>query len=685
MAAGVADGHAPDGDGDGYQAAAARQELDGGGDRLMLPRRPSSQRRMQLVAGCLGVVLATVVVAHFGGGGRRWGHAAAAAGLRAGGGSRPSVLDEAETQAKLLAEDGEACAQFEGFLKDDCMEKRTKERNAPKYWNADELRNGLWKTEKALADLEIRQYKHGKERDALHKAHEEKLDKFKQRMEVALTLIHQIQDEMGTRHSQLVERLKADIESTQARLKKYLDDGVEHVNGKVAILEERETALTERLLEMVEAQYQMLKEQAEQVHASEMAKDQNVHAFIAGVEVEQQAGDLRIEGLINATRAKFEEIKAREAEHYANLTTRKDQQVAKQAQDVVTAKSKIDTDVESLRADLSSTLTADKADIRSKLNAGWTEANESLAQLALDAEAAAAAIDSRLAVQTAAQTANNAEQDALIGTLESDLNIFNLTVFDEIIKMEGNASRFEQALAVAEDTIRGEQEAQKSEILAHINAAIAQVEQVHKTDKAKMNADVAYMKPRAAKVAKELQEAIAAIEEQRQQDLAFLTGKLAGNISNVNATYQQQHDAEKKKAEAAVQALASALGARRNEIEREDELRTKALGDRMTAYKATADSSNTDQGTRLEALRANFTAEAARRVAELLSLDQRAEAVRLSMEEARTRLLDEHSADMAEANMALSTTLDKLITDITDLLAQEVATSDGKNSEKSRM
>jgi hypothetical protein len=72
-------------------------------------------------------------------------------------------------------------------------------------------------------------------------------------------------------------------------------------------------------------------------------------------------------------------------------------------------------------------------------------------------------------------------------------------------------------------------------------------------------------------------------------------------------------------------------------------------------------------------------------VAELLSLDQRAEAVRLSMEEARTRLLDEHSADMAQANMALSTTLDKLITGITDLLAQEVATSDGTNSEKPRI
>jgi hypothetical protein len=45
-------------------------------------------------------------------------------------------------------------------------------------------------------------------------------------------------------------------------------------------------------------------------------------------------------------------------------------------------------------------------------------------------------------------------------------------------------------------------------------------------DKGKTQADVEWMKPRAAKVAQELQEAIAAIEAQRQQDLAVLTGKL---------------------------------------------------------------------------------------------------------------------------------------------------------------
>jgi glycerate kinase len=45
--------------------------------------------------------------------------------------------------------------------------------------------------------------------------------------------------------------------------------------------------------------------------------------------------------------------------------------------------------------------------------------------------------------------------------------------------MEGNATRFEEALAAAESAIRGEQEAQRSEILGHINNAIAAVERVH--------------------------------------------------------------------------------------------------------------------------------------------------------------------------------------------------------------
>jgi hypothetical protein len=692
---------------DGSEASsAAEMGMPYGGDARVQGLPAPRRRRIQVVLAGLSAVLLVVAIAHVRAGWQGRGGLAQVGsrglelfesgpvvldefvstdpGAAEGGAEPPAAGDggspgasASDRDAQLQREDEEFCAEFEGFLKDDCMEKRQKDRNAPKFWTANEVRNGLWKTEKALADLEIRQYKHAKEREMMHQQHENKMKKFKARMEVALTLIHQIQDEMGSRHSQLVERLKADIISTQARLKKYLDDGVEHVNGKLAILEEREQALTERLLEMVQAQYEMLNTEAEEVHAKEMSKDRNIHAFIEGVEAEQQAGDLRIEQAINATRAKLEVVKQREAEHYAELNSRKDAQAEKQAADVVTATTKINDDVATLRANLTATLAADKVDIRGKLHAGWTEVNASLAQLALDAEAAAAAIDSRLSVQAGAQASNNAEQDELISTLESDLHVFNLTVFDEIVTIEGNASRFEAALAAAESAIRSEQEAQKSEILAHINSAIAAVEQVHTADKAKMEADVAWMKPKAAKVAQELQDAIASIEAQREQDLAVLGIKLASNISTVNATYQAQHAVEKAKAEAAVQALAMALGHRRNELQGADEARVKVLADKIAAYKASANANNDEQSAKLAALRANFTAEAAVRERELLALLKRAQDVQQALETARAKLLSEHEADMAAAKAALSTTLDALVTHITDMLEEQVVETGG--------
>merc|ERR1719478_1892955 len=47
------------------------------------------------------------------------------------------------------------------------------------------------------------------------------------------------------------------------------------------------------------------------------------------------------------------------------------------------------------------------------------------------------------------------------------------------------------------------------------------------------------------------------------------------------------------------------------------------------------------------------------------------------MENARTKLLKEHAADMAAAKATLSSTLDALVTHITDLLDDEVTKTDG--------
>ncbi len=55
-----------------------------------------------------------------------------------------------------------------------------------------QVREGLWKTEKALADLEMRQYQHNKERAANLQQHTGKFETFKQQMEVSYTAMQSI-------------------------------------------------------------------------------------------------------------------------------------------------------------------------------------------------------------------------------------------------------------------------------------------------------------------------------------------------------------------------------------------------------------------------------------------------------------------------------------------------------------
>jgi hypothetical protein len=55
------------------------------------------------------------------------------------------------------------------------------------------VREGLWKTEKALADLELREYDHGKKIASSRADQNKKFSEFKTQMESAITLIHQIQ------------------------------------------------------------------------------------------------------------------------------------------------------------------------------------------------------------------------------------------------------------------------------------------------------------------------------------------------------------------------------------------------------------------------------------------------------------------------------------------------------------
>eukprot|EP00960_Hanusia_phi_P029271 747863-Hanusia_phi.AAC.2 len=272
----------------------------------------------------------------------------------------PSLLEQ-------VANDASECSKFSGFLLDQCLEQKKNSQQSAQIWTEDEMKNGLWKTEKALADMEIRQYKNSKEREAAHQAQNQRLDKFKKRMEDALTLIHQIQDEMGTSHSELVQRLKADIELTKSKISGYIDDGTTQLKEKLDVLNKRETALTKRLLEMVDAQTQILTQQANENHQDEMKKNNEVKAFVEGVHDEQQREDARILSEITLIKTAIETLRGRQKRDYQTLDDMHKKMEASMADNVKEAQTKLGQHVSAIKENVTSQIKLDKSSMEAKI------------------------------------------------------------------------------------------------------------------------------------------------------------------------------------------------------------------------------------------------------------------------------------------------------------------------------
>jgi len=106
--------------------------------------RAVSRRRLQLVIGGLGAMLAVVACVHISGSGELSKGGLDISEARGGrrGATLPVMLQEKtveQREADLKAEDEASCAEFDDFLHSNCMEQRVNERNAPKYWNANEV------------------------------------------------------------------------------------------------------------------------------------------------------------------------------------------------------------------------------------------------------------------------------------------------------------------------------------------------------------------------------------------------------------------------------------------------------------------------------------------------------------------------------------------------------------------
>jgi hypothetical protein len=614
------------------------------------PQESRGWKRRRVVFG--GLLLLVVAIA-CGAAARGWRQGGGVAGRLLGGAVELSTQEDLD--AALHAEDVAACADLpNGVARNQCMENRAKSRAAPKYWSDDEVRQVLWKTEKALADLQIRQYKHAKERKEAEDEHKDKFAKFKERMEGALDLIHQIQNEMGLRHSQMVTRLRADIALTQTRLRKYLDDGESQVSDKVQTLHERETALTARLISIMDAEAAKIDAELSARHAEEKAKTAAVTALATSVEQERAREDARLTAALAEVKRRIDALRDREAGHVTTIKTGTAAQDAKRARDTAALDAKVSADSTAAGDALSVALTAGKADIRQRLQAAETAAQAAIAAVESAVTEAAATEEGRVSVEGAAEQRNNTAQAALIQGLGRDLDSLNATAGARLLALEKEAARLDAALAAGVAALDQERVAQRAEVLAHVNAAMSAASAAHAVAEGKSRAEVGALGPAVAKVAAALAAAEKEVEEQQRADLAALTGKLETGTASVRATAVAAQDSAAAKGKAAVDAAAASAAARRSSLQSEAGARGLALAHEMDVWTRGQEANNTGQEAAIRAAKLAATQGTAARRAADAALLSRLNALVSAAAVARTQLLGDQKSDMLAARKALA-------------------------------
>jgi len=245
--------------------------------------------------------------------------------------------------------------------------EKQKVEGMPKYWSDAELRSELWKTMKALAELELRE-------NAMHKEHKAKADEqarlfdlFRQTMGQEVADIHRLQDEMHQRHTAAFKQLVLQVVGIATELKDYTDTQVDQVNGRIDSLQRTHDFDHQRVLTAIADKMNLVNREIEDLHRGSMTAVNGTQQYAEDVEKAMKAGDLRLDAMIQQIEVDVNSLDDKDKTDWNTLSTALQAAEEKQEADRQTLDSKIDTDVSALRTESSDELAAERREIRQQL------------------------------------------------------------------------------------------------------------------------------------------------------------------------------------------------------------------------------------------------------------------------------------------------------------------------------
>jgi len=330
-----------------------------------------------------------------------------------------------------------------------------------KTWSEDEVRQELWKTMKALAELELREHHHHKEHKAKAEEQRKLFELFRKTMGREVMDIHALQDEMHTQHRNYMSNLTRDLVAVAQEMKNFTDYNLEVVNARTTELSKQQEDDSQAALVLIAEKVAQMKAKIAAMHAIVDSQSNTTQAFADGVKAAMLAGDTALTQALAGVDGKLDALDRREMGHFDNGTSRLDAHISRQDAEHKAILAKTDDEVAKLRSDAHGALDAERAEINQMLQTAMDEVRAKIAHLRGSLTARAADLNKQVDDMIADQTRNNQEQADAIAALRSEYEGNKTVAFDRLDADDARLATLFQNLDLAQQALRAQSAANK--------------------------------------------------------------------------------------------------------------------------------------------------------------------------------------------------------------------------------
>lgn len=561
----------------------------------------------------------------------------------------PNSVAKEAARTQMLGETGSPAEKtYCSVFQDPTECEKQAVRGTMKYWTNMEVRGELWKTMKALAELELRE-------STMHKAHKAKaqeqaqlFDLFRQTMQQEVEDIHRIQDEMHEKHTAAFKQLVLQLSDMAMDLKNYTDTNIGQVSGHMDALQSDHDFNNQRILKSLADKINEVNRKIEALHAESMTAVNGTQEYAEDVESAMKAGDIRLDGMIKQIEVDFNNLDYKEQGDWVALSNALQTAEFKQEDDRKMLDTKIDTDVGQLRTESNSALTAEQAKIRQQLAEAMSIVAEGIVSLTQNTTARYDGVQSAIDQMIAEQNANNHEQEVHIGKLRSDFERDRDAAFARLEAADVRLDKAFADLAAAKGRLESEAAADREFLLSKINTDVKlrDAEAIALRGWAKVETDALHAS--LVVTQKKLDSERARLQAQRDGDMVAMPKKIDADINAWNASINAQMNTDNTAIHATLTARMQEAGDALTELAGQMTTKNADMRAHYEGMKELQDQNNLLQQNAIDDLQRDSLLEKVLTEARLAALDGNMTAVKERLKTVRAEISGIQDKDRAD-------------------------------------